>query len=45
MLRKWQYAIELSFGYNPTKCSCGGKMIFFDLKISKNKYLQEKLST
>lgn len=40
MLRKWQYAIELSFGYNPTKCSCGGKLIFFDLKIPKNKALQ-----
>ena len=40
MLRKWQYAIELSFGYNPTKCSCGGKLIFFDLKIPKNKVLQ-----
>ena len=45
MLRKWQYAIELSFGYNPTKCSCGGKLIFFDLKIPKNKYLQEQLSS
>ena len=40
MLRKWQYAIELSFGYNPTKCSCGGKLIFFDLKIPKNKVLK-----
>ena len=44
MLRKWQYAIELSFGYNPTKCSCGGKMIFFDLKIPTDKVLQESLS-
>ena len=33
MLRKWNLSIELSFGYNPTKCSCGGKMIFFDLKV------------
>ena len=38
MLKKWQYAIELSFGYNPTKCSCGGKMIFFDLKYQSTKY-------
>ena len=43
LLRKWQYSIELSFGYNPTKCSCGGKFIFFDLKIPKNKVLQESL--
>ena len=33
MLRKWNLSIELSFGYNPTKCSCGGKIIFFDLKV------------
>lgn len=45
MLRKWQYSIELSFGYNPTKCSCGGKLIFFDLKIPKNKVLQEPVSS
>ena len=44
-LRKWQYSIELSFGYNPTKCSCGGKFIFFDLKIPKNKVLQEPVSS
>jgi hypothetical protein len=44
LLRKWQYSIELSFGYNPTKCSCGGKFIFFDLKIQKNKVLQELAS-
>jgi hypothetical protein len=44
LLRKWQYSIELSFGYNPTKCSCGGKYIFFDLKIPKNKVLQELAS-
>ena len=45
ILRKWQYSIELSFGYNPTKCSCGGKFIFFDLKIPKNKVLQEPVSS
>lgn len=45
LLRKWQYSIELSFGYNPTKCSCGGKFIFFDLKIPKNKVLQEPISS
>lgn len=41
LLKKWQYSIELSFGYNPTKCSCGGKFIFFDLKIPQNKALQD----
>lgn len=45
LLRKWQYSIELSFGYNPTKCSCGGKLIFFDLKIPKVKILQEQVSS
>lgn len=45
ILRKWQYSIELSFGYNPTKCSCGGKFIFFDLKVPKNKVLQEPVSS
>lgn len=45
LLRKWQYSIELSFGYNPTKCSCGGKFIFFDLKIPKDKVLQETVSS
>lgn len=44
LLRKWQYSIELTFGYNPTKCSCGGKLIFFDLKIPINKVLHEPLS-
>ena len=44
ILRKWNISIEMYFGYNPTKCSCGGKMIFFDLKIPKNKGLQESLS-
>ena len=41
LLRKWQYSIELIFGYNPTKCSCGGKFVFFDLKISQQKVLHE----
>ena len=34
-LRKWNLSIELSFGYNPTKCDCGGKLIFFELKVPK----------
>lgn len=34
-LQKWNLAIELSFGYNPTKCDCGGKLIFFELKVPK----------
>lgn len=42
LLRKWNYAIELSFGYNPTKCTCGGKMIYFELyvppKVLQNLY-------
>lgn len=33
MLRKWHFSIELSFKYDPTKCSCGGKMIYFFLRI------------
>ena len=32
-LRKWNFAIELSFGYDPTECDCGGKFIFFELKV------------
>lgn len=32
-LRKWNLSIELSFGYDPTKCSCGGRLIFFELKL------------
>ena len=32
-LRKWNLSIELSFGYDPTICDCGGKLIFFELKI------------
>ena len=43
-LRKWNISIEIYFGYNPTKCSCGGKMIFFDLKIPIDKVLQESPS-
>lgn len=42
LLRKWNYAIELSFGHNPTKCTCGGKMIYFELyvptKVLQNLY-------
>lgn len=38
-LRKWNLAIELSFGYDPTKCTCGGRMIFFELKIPENTLL------
>ena len=34
-LRKWGLSIELSFGYDPTKCSCGNFMIFFKLVIPK----------
>lgn len=43
ILRKWQYSIELTFGYNPTKCPCGGKFVFFDIKIPHKKVLQELL--
>lgn len=32
-LRKWRLSIELSFGYDPAKCSCGNFMIFFKLVI------------
>lgn len=32
-LRKWRLSIELSFGYDPTKCICGNYMIFFKLVI------------
>lgn len=34
-LRKWRLSIELSFGYDPAKCSCGNSMIFFKLVIPK----------
>ena len=32
-LRKWNLSIELSFGYDPTICDCGGHFIFFELKV------------
>ena len=32
-LKKWRLSIELSFGYDPTKCSCGNFMTFFKLMI------------
>lgn len=32
-LRKWNLSIELSFGYNPTRCDCGGHLIFWELKV------------
>lgn len=32
-LRKWNLSIELSFGYDPTNCECGGHLVFFELKI------------
>lgn len=35
-LRKWNLSIELSFGYDPTICECGGHLIFFELKLSNN---------
>lgn len=44
MLRKWHFSIELYFKYDPTKCSCGGKMIYFDLFFPKNKVLYNPLS-
>lgn len=34
-LRKWRLSMELSFGYDPTKCSCGNFMTFFQLVIPK----------
>ena len=39
MFRKWRFAIELHFKIDPTKCSCGGNMIFFELKIPQNNFL------
>ena len=39
MFRKWHFAIELQFKFDPTKCSCGGKMIFFELKIPQDIFL------
>lgn len=39
-LRKWNIAIELSFGYDPTICDCGGNLIFFELKIKDPELLK-----
>ncbi|MBP3502554.1 MAG: transposase [Clostridia bacterium] len=39
-LRKWNLAIELSFGYATTICSCGGNLIFFELKIKDPEILK-----
>lgn len=39
-LRKWNLAIELSFGYDPTICDCGGNLIFFELKIKDPEILK-----
>ena len=39
-LRKWNLAIDLSFGYDPTICSCGGNLIFFELKIKDPEILK-----
>ena len=39
-LRKWNLSIELSFGYNPTICDCGGNLIFFELKIKDPELLK-----
>lgn len=39
-LRKWNLAIDLSFGYDPTICSCGGNLIFFELKIKDPELLK-----
>ena len=44
ILRKWNLSISLAFGYDPTICSCGGKFIFFDLKIPGKKILKHPLS-
>ena len=35
-LRQWNLSIELSFGYDPTRCSCGGRMIFFELRLPQS---------
>ena len=43
MLRKWHFSIELSFKHNPTRCSCGGKMIFWDLFFPSSKLLPTHL--
>lgn len=39
-LRKWNLSIELSFGYDPTICNCGGNLIFFELKIKDPELLK-----
>ena len=43
LLRKWHFAIELSFGYDPTRCSCGGTFIFWDLVLPCKNTLQYSL--
>ena len=40
LLRKWHFSIELSFGYDPTRCSCGGTFIFWNLVIPCKNTLQ-----
>jgi hypothetical protein len=37
-LRKWNLAIELSFGYDPTICECGGNLIFVTIHGSNSKF-------
>ena len=39
-LRKWNLSIELSFGYDPTICECGGNLVFFELKIKDPEILK-----
>lgn len=34
-LRKWRLSIELSFGYDPIRCSCGNLMSFFYIVVPK----------
>lgn len=35
-LSKWRESIELSFGYDPIKCSCGNFMSFFNIYCKKD---------
>ena len=35
-LSKWRESIELSFGYDPIKCSCGNYMSFFNIYFKKD---------
>lgn len=35
-LSKWRESIELSFGYDPVKCSCGNFMSFFNIYCKKD---------